>query len=127
MYAKLQSKLKNYFAPKKNIHYARYLFLKMKPHTGEGKVSYAARLREESMSYDFHYDDERLLYYIIQITDNTDLVRKVLNWKWTLKENLAEMQVLEDTSEQVEAMGRQEESNSISEVGKRKKGKKVKA
>ena len=87
-----------YFAPKKNIHFARYLFLKMKPHTGEGTVSYAARLREKSMSCDFHDDDERILEHIIQTTDNTNLVRKVLNKKWTLKETLVEMQVLIDTS-----------------------------
>ena len=123
VYAKLQSKLNNYFAPKKNVHYARYLFLKMKPHTGESTVSYAARLREKSKSCDFHDDDERILEHIIQTTDNTDLVRKVLNKKWTLKETLSEMQVLEDTSEQVEAMGRQEESNNISKIGKRKKEK----
>ena len=34
-YAKLKGKLTDYFSPKKNIHYARYLFLKMKPHTDE--------------------------------------------------------------------------------------------
>ena len=44
--AKLQSKLSNYFSPKKNVHYVRYLFLKMKSHAGEGTVSYAAQLRE---------------------------------------------------------------------------------
>ena len=124
VYAKLQSKLNNYFAPKKNIHYARYMFLKMKPHAKEeGTVSYAARLRQKSKSCDFHDDDERILEHIIQTTDNTDLVRKVLNRKWTLKETLVEMQVLEDTSGQVEAMGKREESNNISKIGKRKKEK----
>ena len=123
VYAKLQSKLNNYFAPKKNIHYARYLFLKMKPHAGEGTGSYAARLREKSKSCNFRDDDERILEHIIQTTDNTDFVRKVLNRKWTLKETLVEMQVLEDTSEQVEAMGKREESNNISKIGKRKKEK----
>ena len=39
VYVKLQCKLNSYFASKKNIHYARYLFLKMKPHAGEGTVS----------------------------------------------------------------------------------------
>ena len=39
-----------------------------------------------------------------------------------IKETLAEMQVLEDTSEQVEVMGRQN-SSSISKIGKRKKDK----
>ena len=119
---KLQSKLSNYFSPKKNVHYARYLFLKMKSHAGEGTVSYAAQLREKSKSCDLHDDDKRILEHIIQTTDNTDLVRRVLNKKWTLKETLAEMQVFEDTSEQVEVMGRQN-SNSISKVGKRKKEK----
>ena len=96
-YAKLKGKLTNYFAPEKNKHYARYLFLKMRPHTGESTVSYAARLREKSKSCDFHDADERILEHIIQTTDNTELVRKVLNKKWTLKETLAEMQILEDT------------------------------
>ena len=123
VYAKLQSKLNNYFAPKKNIHYARYLFLKMKPHAGEGTVSYAARLREKSKSCDFHDDDERILEHIIQTTDNTDFVCKVLIRKWTLKGLLVEMQVLEDTSEQVEAMGKREESNNFSKIGKCKKEK----
>ena len=107
-YAKLKGKLTNYFAPEKNKHYARYLFLKMRPHTGESIVSYAARLREKSKSCDFHDADKRILEHIIQTTDNTELVRKFLNKKWTLKETLAEMQILEDTSVQVEAMSGQE-------------------
>ena len=94
----------------------------MKPHAGEGTVSYAAGLREKSKSCDFHDDDERILEHIIQTIDNTDLVRRVLNKKWTLKETLADMQVLEDTSEQVEVMGRQN-SNSVSKIGKHKKEK----
>ena len=94
----------------------------MRPHTGESTVSYAARLREKSKSCDFHDADERILEHIIQTTDNTELVRKVLNKKWTLKETLAEMQILEDTSVQVEAMSGQE-STSVSKIGKRKKEK----
>ena len=80
-------------------------------------------MREKSKSCDFHDDDQRILEHIIQTTDNTDLIRKVLNRKWTLKETLAEMQDLEDTSEQVEAMGKREESNNISKIGKRKRRK----
>ena len=85
-------------------------------------MSYAARLREKSMNCEFHDSDERILEHIIQINDNKELVRKVLHKKWTLPETLAEMQVLEDTSEQVEAMGRKD-SKSVSKVGKRKKEK----
>ena len=66
----------------------------MKPHAGEGTVSYAARLRGKSKSCDFHDDYERILKHIIQTTDNTDHVRRVMNTKWTLKETLIKMQVL---------------------------------
>lgn len=31
VYKKLKDKLSDYFAPKKNKHYARYIFLKMRP------------------------------------------------------------------------------------------------
>ena len=45
VYAKLKGKLTDYFTPKKKVHYARYLFLKMRPQAGESTVTYAARLR----------------------------------------------------------------------------------
>ena len=93
IYAQLKGESTDYFAPKKNKHYARYLFLKMRPHAGEGTVSCAARLREKSMNREFHDSDETILEHIIQTTDNTELVRKVLHKKWTLQETLAEMQV----------------------------------
>ena len=85
-------------------------------------MSYEALLRENSKSCDLHDDDQRILEHIIQTTCNTDLVCRVLNKKWTLKETFAEMQVLEDTSEQVEVMVRQN-SSSFSKIGKRKKEK----
>ena len=118
-YAKLKGKLTDCFSPKKNIHYARYLFLKMKPHTDEKTVSYAARLREKAKNCEFHDDDERILEHIIQTTENTELVRKVLHKKWTLQQTLAEMQVLEDTSVQVEAMGRHD-TNNVSKIRRKK-------
>ena len=39
-YEKLRKKLNDYFTPKKNKQYARYLFLKMKPTHGETTVAY---------------------------------------------------------------------------------------
>lgn len=44
VYEKLRTKLNEHFTPKKNKHYARYLFLKMRQHVGETTSAYAARL-----------------------------------------------------------------------------------
>ena len=48
VYEKLKRKLSDDFMPKKNKHYARYLFLKMKQTQGETTTMYAARLREKA-------------------------------------------------------------------------------
>ena len=45
-YKKLQKKLNDYFIPKKNKHYARYIFLKMRPEINETTIAYATRLRK---------------------------------------------------------------------------------
>ena len=39
--------------PKKIKHYARYIFLKTRPETGEATVAYATRLREKAHKCDF--------------------------------------------------------------------------
>ena len=123
VYTKLKRKLTNYFAPKKNAHYARYLFLKTRSQAGESTISYAARLREKAMSCDFHDCDERILEQIIQTTDNAELVRKALHKKWTLQQTLAEMQLLENTSEPVKVMG-QHDTHDVAKIDTRKKNKK---
>ena len=68
--SKLKGKINDYFAPKKNAHYSRYMFLKMRPQPGESTVSYASRLREKAKNCDFHDNDERILEHIIQTTEN---------------------------------------------------------
>ena len=122
IYSKLRGKLNNYYAPKKNEHYARYLFLKMKPHHGESTIAYAARLREKAADCNFHSKDERILEHIIQTTENAELVRKVLHKKWTLEQTLAEMQLLEDTSTQVNAMAHHD-TDGVAKISKKNKGK----
>ena len=120
IYSKLKGKLDNYYAPKKNAHYARYLFLKMKPHHEESTVAYAARLREKAVNCDFHDVNKRILEHIIQTTDNAELIRKVIHKKWTLQQTLEEMQILEDTSTQVKAMG-QHDADSVAKINRKKK------
>ena len=61
-YEKLRKKLNAYFSPKRNKHYARYMFLKMRPLAGEATVSYAARLREKAYECEFgNTFDDRIL------------------------------------------------------------------
>ena len=119
LYTKLKVKLTDYFSPKKNIHYSRYLFLKMRPHIGESTIAYAAHLREKAVNCKFHDRDEPILEHITQTSDNSELIRTVLHKKWTLQQTLAEMQVLEDASMQVEAMGHQNNTN-VSKINRKK-------
>ena len=100
-YDKLKSKLMEYFSPKRNIYYHRYVFLAMKPHLEETTTSYVARLREKTTGCEFHNDDERILEHLIQTTENEELIRRVIYKKLNLKQILEEMQLIEDTSRQV--------------------------
>ena len=46
VYGNLKGELSDYCAPKKNIHFSTYVFLKMRPQTGESMVS-LLRLRAD--------------------------------------------------------------------------------
>ena len=89
------------------------------PAYGETTVAYAARLREKALKCEFHDIDERILEHIIQKTTNAELVRQVLHKQWTLQQTLAEMQLLENTSEQAKAMG-QHETQEVAKINRRK-------
>ncbi|CAG2232334.1 unnamed protein product [Mytilus edulis] len=104
VYEKLKKKLNDYFAPKKNKHYARYVFLKMRPINGESTVAYATRLRERAADCEFENQDDRILEHIIQTTDNESLIKKTINRKWTLDQMLQEVHQLEDTTLQIHDM-----------------------
>ena len=95
----------------------------MRPEPDESTISYAARLREKAKNCDFHDTDERILEHIIQTTENQELVRKVLYKKWTLKQTLEEMQLLEETAVQVKKMG-QQNGNDVAKISKKRKNRK---
>ena len=66
-YEKLRKKLNDYFAPKQNKHYARYVFLKMRPFAGDATIAYAAWLREKAYNCKFGDTfDDRILEHMIQ-------------------------------------------------------------
>ena len=52
-YLKLRTKLKEYFLPKRNKLYARYIFMQIRPLPEETTISYATRLREKAHKCEF--------------------------------------------------------------------------
>ena len=52
-YEKLKRKLNNHFLPKKNKHYASYMFSKQRMESYESIVAYAARMREKARDCEF--------------------------------------------------------------------------
>ena len=104
-YEKLFKKLIDYFAPKQNKHYTRYVFLKMRPFAGEAIIAYAARLREKAYNCEFgDKSDDRILEHIIQTIKNQHLIQKSIAKSWELSQFLLEAGQTEDISLQVHDM-----------------------
>ena len=119
---KLRTKLSNYFSPKKNEHYCRYVFLKMRPQVKETTVAYATRLREKAHDCDFKSNhDERILEHLIQTIENQTLIQKCISKSWTLQEMLSEAGQIEAISEQVHDMMTEPRSKEIAKVTEQKR------
>ena len=104
-YTILRKKLNDYFTPKKNMHYARYLFLKMRPGKEESTVTYATRLREKARDCNFGTTcEERILEHIIQTISNNTLIQRCISKSWNLQEFLKEAGQIEDISRQMQDM-----------------------
>ena len=102
VYDKIRQKLNNYFIPKRNKHYSRYIFLKMRPQIGETTVAYATRLREKAHESDFGTNkNERILEHLIQTIENKTLIQKCISKARTLQEFLTEAVQIEDISLQM--------------------------
>ena len=116
-YERLRKKLNDYFLPKQNKHYARYVFLKMRPLAGEATISYAARLREKAYDCDFgntFYD--RILEHLIQTIENQHLIQKCIAKSWILSQFLSEAGQIEDISLQVHDMKYSLDDKNIARV-----------
>ncbi len=101
-YEKLRTKLNNHYLPKKNKHYARYQFLKLRPNPGESTSNYAARLREKATDCEFgDTHDDRILEHIIQTIENKTLIQKAINKAWDLSQFLIEATQMENIKQQV--------------------------
>ena len=92
-------KLNAHYVPKKNKHYARYLFNELKQKKDESVINYTARMREKARYCDFgEQEDERILEHLIQTIENKDLVRKSITKRWTLHQLLEEAGQYESTN-----------------------------
>ena len=119
-YKKLRTKLNDYFIPKRNRHYARYLFLKMLPEREESTVAYATRLREKARDCNFGVNcDERILEHLIQTIENSTLIEKCISKSWTLQEFLTEAGQIEDVSRQMQNMKPNQLNKEIHKVEER--------
>ena len=104
-YKKLRTKLNDYFIQKRNRHYARYLFLKLRPEREESTVAYATHLREKTCDCNFGVNcDERILEHLIQTNENSTLIEKCISKSWTLQEFLTEAGQIEEISRQMQDM-----------------------
>ena len=116
-YQKLRVKLNAYFLPKKNKHYARYIFLKTRPEAGEATVTYATRLREKANECEFgDMQDDRILEHLIQTIENQHLIQKCISKSWTLQQFLTEAGQIEDFSQQVQDMKTEPTNFEIAKV-----------
>ena len=116
-YEMLRKKLNDYFLPKQNKHYARYVFLKMRPLAGEATIAYAARLREKAYDCDFgNTFDDRILEHLIQTIENQHLIQKCIAKSWILSQFLSEAGQIEDISLQVHDMKYSLDDKNIARV-----------
>ena len=119
-YKKLRTKLNDYFIPKRNRHYARYLFLKLRPEREESTVAYATRLREKTHDCNFGVNcDERILEHLIQTIENSTLIEKCISKSWTLQEFLTEAGQIEGISHQMQDMKPNQWNKEIHKVEER--------
>ena len=123
-YEKMRKKLNDYFSPRQNKHYSRYMFLKLRPFAGEATIAYAARLRERAYDCDFGDTfDARILEHLIQTIENKLLIQKCIAKCWNLTQFLSEAAQIEDISLQVHDMKYNQDDRYIARVRRSRKQK----
>lgn len=118
-YENLRTKLNDYFMPKRNKHYSRYIFLKMRPIAGETTITYATRLREKAQECEFGDTcDERILEHLIQTIENESLIQRCISKGWNLSQFLTEAGQIEDISLQMRDMKDVSHEKQIARIDK---------
>ena len=102
----MKKKLSDDLIPKKNKHYVRYMFLKLRPELEETTVAYVTRLREKAHDgCNFGIMcDERILEHLIQTIENIALIQQCICKAWELQEFLTAARQAKDISIQINDM-----------------------
>ena len=88
-YKKLKKKVNAHFLPRRNKYLARYLFLKMRPRTGQQTVEYAIRLKEQAIECEFGNNyEESIFEQLIMTVKNEKTIQKCIRKNWDLSELL---------------------------------------
>ena len=104
-YQKVKQNLNDYFVPKRNKRYGRYMFLKSTPEAGKTIVAYTTRLVEKVHGCDIGTSNgDRILEFLIQTVENQYLIQKCIYEGWTLDQFLTQAKQIEDLSVQVDDM-----------------------
>lgn len=103
-FAGVKKKLTDYFVPKANTEYERYVFRNTKQREGETLDQFCTRLKKLAINCDFTTNDDEVKSQIIQGCTSTSLRKKALSKTQTLVELLETGRTLEQTKSQASAM-----------------------
>ena len=122
-YAKTIRKLNNHYIPKKNRHYAIFVFNSTRQKRDETIVTYSARLRERARDCEFgEQENQRILDHIVQTITDKALIRKTIHKQWDLDQLLTEASQLEQTTFEITGMKSDPEHTAIAKIRRRGRG-----
>ena len=83
-YTRLVKKLNDYFLPRKNKTYARYLFTNLKQRKDESILEFSTRVREAAKSCDWPNNDDMICHCLVCGTHIKELRERALDKEWDL-------------------------------------------
>ena len=113
-YDQAKDALKNYFEPKVNKEYERYVFRQTKQSEGETVDTYHTRLRQLVTKCEFADNDSEIKSQIIQSCTSSKLRRKALSEEMTLNKLLETARTLELAEKQ--ASGIENNNSSVNKI-----------
>ena len=111
VYTKVKQKLNEYFLPRKNKIYSRYLFNKMKQSRTESVLQYSTWLREAVKYCEYTNSDEMILDKLVCTVRNKELRQKAFVKDWTLTQFLDYAIAAEETKTQAKEIDRDVEKD----------------
>lgn len=117
-YESMKSALKNYFEPKRNVHYEIYMFQSARQEPNESLDEFVTRLRKLAKHCEFTNTDREIQSRIIQGCISDKLRRKALLEEMTLSALLSAGRVMENAEKQAKEIENQHKQNHQSTVNR---------